>query len=263
MRVNPNSLLAVLVGFTLLPSIHAAAAVLSDGSGSARFVDVGPLRNIDVGGSLDPAFEYHGDSGDAVALLTKEPLPSLSTSLVSSEATPTTGYSNLGLDAGFHYYFEIEGPTVDTVVPVLISGNYWMSTAGNDYSISMAQVQFAAGGGLTNYGFDKYCYNSCNEGSDFTGLIDVYSGRVAAISVSIALRSISSIQGGISSASAYIDPYIYIDPTWALTHPGYSVSVSNGFGNTAAVPEAETYAMMLAGLGLVGFMARGRTRIEA
>lgn len=31
---------------------------------------------------------------------------------------------------------------------------------------------------------------------------------------------------------------------------------------TAAVPEAETYGMMLAGLGLVGFMARRRKQIE-
>ena len=32
---------------------------------------------------------------------------------------------------------------------------------------------------------------------------------------------------------------------------------------TAPVPEAETYAMMLAGLGLVGFMARRRKQVEA
>lgn len=32
---------------------------------------------------------------------------------------------------------------------------------------------------------------------------------------------------------------------------------------TASVPEAETYAMMLAGLGLVGFMARRRKQVEA
>ena len=32
---------------------------------------------------------------------------------------------------------------------------------------------------------------------------------------------------------------------------------------TATVPEANTYAMMLAGLGLVGFMARRSTRVSA
>jgi hypothetical protein len=66
-----------------------------------------------------------------------------------------------------------------------------------------------------------------------------------------------------ADASAYIDPYIEIDPTWALANPGYSISVSQGVGNTAPVPEAETYAMMLAGLGLVGFMARRRKQLEA
>ena len=64
--------------------------------------------------------------------------------------------------------------------------------------------------------------------------------------------------------STYIDPYIEIDPIWALANPGYSISVSPGVGNIASVPEAETYAMMLAGLGLVGFMAKRRKQqVEA
>ena len=43
-------------------------------------------------------------------------------------------------------------------------------------------------------------------------------------------------------------------------------SLGGGYGGVlqaAPVPEAETYAMMLAGLGLVGFMARRRTRMSA
>jgi hypothetical protein len=36
----------------------------------------------------------------------------------------------------------------------------------------------------------------------------------------------------------------------------------NGSVNVAAVPEAETYAMMLAGLGLVGFAARRRKSVK-
>jgi hypothetical protein len=41
-----------------------------------------------------------------------------------------------------------------------------------------------------------------------------------------------------------------------VQHP--SSGVDRTLMITAAVPEAETYAMMLAGLGLVGFMARRR-----
>lgn len=39
---------------------------------------------------------------------------------------------------------------------------------------------------------------------------------------------------------------------------GYSGAVLDNVSVTAAVPEPETYAMMLAGLGLVGFIARRR-----
>jgi len=38
---------------------------------------------------------------------------------------------------------------------------------------------------------------------------------------------------------------------------GFSTQVTSGyFGGSAPVPEADTYAMLLAGLGLVGFAAR-------
>jgi hypothetical protein len=43
---------------------------------------------------------------------------------------------------------------------------------------------------------------------------------------------------------------------------GYAWAVSDGDVGVAAVPEAETYAMMLAGLGLVGAMARRRKQAE-
>ncbi|MEW5966958.1 MAG: FxDxF family PEP-CTERM protein [Pseudomonadota bacterium] len=46
-----------------------------------------------------------------------------------------------------------------------------------------------------------------------------------------------------------------------LVTPGMSLGIGSGSTyNIAAVPEAETYAMMLAGLGLVGFAARRRLR---
>lgn len=43
-----------------------------------------------------------------------------------------------------------------------------------------------------------------------------------------------------------------------LATPGYAWAVSDGDVGVAAVPEAETYALMLAGLGLIGWRLRRR-----
>lgn len=51
-------------------------------------------------------------------------------------------------------------------------------------------------------------------------------------------------------------------PGGAISYVGIynNYSMEDGGGNIAMVPEAETYAMMLAGLGLVGFAAARRRR---
>ncbi|MDP1658872.1 MAG: PEP-CTERM sorting domain-containing protein [Methylotenera sp.] len=70
-------------------------------------------------------------------------------------------------------------------------------------------------------------------------------------------------------APGYNDPNPLLDPTGFLDSAGfskyaYSAYVNDGINATnyvwrvAAVPEPETYAMMLAGLGLMGFVARRR-----
>src|SRR5438045_12033 len=54
------------------------------------------------------------------------------------------------------------------------------------------------------------------------------------------------------TADAFFDPYIFIDPVWLSSHPGYSVIVSPGIGNAApgvpGVPEPGTLALFGAGL---------------
>ena len=51
--------------------------------------------------------------------------------------------------------------------------------------------------------------------------------------------------------SAFIDPYVQIDPNWLGTHPGYSLAFDAGVSNAPlqAVPEPSSAAMMLAGAG--------------
>jgi hypothetical protein len=62
-----------------------------------------------------------------------------------------------------------------------------------------------------------------------------------------------------SSLSAWADPYIFIDPTFAGGDQ-FSLLISDGVGNTAlsAVPEPSTWAMMILGFAGIGFMAYRR-----
>lgn len=55
------------------------------------------------------------------------------------------------------------------------------------------------------------------------------------------------------------DPIYPYDPT-KIVDLGTYLGAQNAAVNLAAVPESETYAMLLVGLGLVGFMVRRRKR---
>lgn len=71
-------------------------------------------------------------------------------------------------------------------------------------------------------------------------------------------------------APGYNDPDPYLDPTGWLDAAGFSkyaysayvsdgIRASNHVWRVAVVPEPETYAMMLAGLGVLGFAIRRRS----
>jgi len=65
---------------------------------------------------------------------------------------------------------------------------------------------------------------------------------------------------GTNSASAFIDPVITIDPVFAASHPGYSLVVSDGVGNslTSAVPEPAEWELITAGIALLSVRTRRR-----
>lgn len=73
--------------------------------------------------------------------------------------------------------------------------------------------------------------------------------------------------GGIfttGTSTVFIDPYIYIDPTFLASNPGYSILVETGVGNSngapsTSVPEPSTSALLFVGLGIV-WVRRTRQR---
>jgi MYXO-CTERM domain-containing protein len=67
---------------------------------------------------------------------------------------------------------------------------------------------------------------------------------------------------GLSGVSwAFIDPALSIDSDYLAAFPDAQLLLTPGVGNQmvpSPVPEADTWAMLLAGLGLVGVAARRR-----
>jgi len=144
-----------------------------------------------------------------------------------------TGLSNIGMDFL---------PALQT--PVVI-GNYAFTVGGNCYSCSLTP----------------------NYTADILMTIGAQSQHVL---LGYSWASTGPTDSLFSSTPAAPVSFL-VDPTHLVTVTGLSfgtVSSSGGTvnGNLTAtfevtpVPEADTYAMMLAGLGLVGFMARRRTR---
>lgn len=201
------------------------------------------------------------------------PTPSLSlsaSSYMNSDPSNATGLDS-AISASLSYYFSVIGPTglansaVD--VPIDISGQYSLAaksfptaSAPDAYSaVSVNVLPLASGAALS---FAKTCEEGftapgqCGQGSfSGTGLLQFGGGFSGPYQVIMTANVESHLGYG---ASAYVDPYIQIDPTWAASNPGYSLVFDPGVGNALPVPEPSTLALSV--LGLLSMMGLGLRR---
>jgi hypothetical protein len=77
-----------------------------------------------------------------------------------------------------------------------------------------------------------------------------------------AVAQIDTVTGSDTQSSS-IDPFISIDPTFLLAHPGISLEFSAGTSNVSPVPEPSTWGMMILGFCGLGFMAYRRKQSGA
>ncbi len=114
-------------------------------------------------------------------------------------------------------------------------------------------------GGSTGLGpFIAFCSGPCDgTGDPARGLLLIPRSQFSIPGISTDLTMLEFMGGSNTDGLAFCG--IYASDCGDTVEPNtYIEAIRFGDVNIAPVPEPETYALMLAGLGLVGFMARRR-----
>jgi hypothetical protein len=172
--------------------------------------------------------------------------------------------------AQLFYHFEVDGPVIDTPVPMVISFALHLSISGEslasdalwgstaqltaasfDASISQYDYAFAALDCFKPTGLPPVCAGGTTQDLVSTLQLTVLSGELANVNM---LVDANDPDPAVFRAS--IDPEISFAPSFDST--GYTITLSDGISNQASVPEPST--LWLAGLGIAGCIARRARR---
>jgi hypothetical protein len=208
--------------------------------------------------------DINGNTINGIAVvLASGPLPSITVD--ANSAIPVPGMElNTQLSAFLQYSFFVSGPDQSLVVPVDIYGVFRMEVTGYSATVGVtASIGSPFNGYLDAFSTSFTCteIDTCAHGT-FSSRTNAYSDPERYTNVVLGVDMILSSgyfnpnQGSNSLGYAYIDPYFTIEPSWALDHPGYSIIVSDGLGNSlpavSSVPEPNNLALMGLALATIG-----------
>jgi len=288
MRVNPNSLLAVLVGFTLNFGLSGTAQATTwsydfNGTLSDHFSQVADSPAPSTSGQVAGQFIYHTLGQQYTAI---NPMTGLPETAGSNELYSHNTFSPR-FDQSWDMQITATVPSgLEATLPNAPLGSDWFmeigfsavffNTSGDMYTFSNFLGIGSAGDrryngeyGIARAGGDwtEYLENQGNHDTlDETGMLGMkfdatnkvltaYNTHQTLMSIDLDAPGVS--QWGMNDSDQFI---IFLGGSgegWAIPQ-SMALSLDNFSATAQPVPEAETYAMMLAGLGLVGFMARRR-----
>ena len=219
-------------------------------------------------GATATSQSLEGASASAGVVTLATPYPALSASASATLSGNTAETSNAGAAATLIYSFEIAGPDGNVPTTISATGSTSYGAAGGAGSEGIAILSIASTSGLLVS--DTACAGNdpmtCPpaEGStialnqSFSLVANQYYSVYLSIAADADVYQSNAYTGSQASASAYIDPYIVIDPGYTAD---YSLSVTPGIGNAAAAPEPPAWSLVILGFGAIGAAMRRRTAL--
>jgi hypothetical protein len=189
-----------------------------------------------------------------------------------------------GVDGMSQILYDVTINGGSAVVPINFTGTYFNSnpdspinTSGKTISVVTASIyshyqdvtkvgtsDFYFLGYKPDFNFSSLCYNfpagneerapevNCGSGTAYGGTVNLPGGTTFKVYLAANILQLSK-DIYANNVSAFIDPIISIDPTWAVSHPGYQLSFDSGVSNyTTTVPVPA--AVWLFGSALMGFI---------
>jgi len=264
---------ALLVVLAVAGWNRPALAQVPGGGGEAVCEEVlGGIVATQTGGvfPVGPASCEYGSYADASIAVQPSVLLSANADAEGVDETDRSGATAI---VALQYDFAVTGGSVGDSVPVLVqsrlSTGVSESMDPNNSNIASASINLfgisGVGGAIINNGpADSACSASpdntdvgdCFGGFDDELALTLTSGSAERVFLQI-IVSASSTSGG--SASASIDPFIFVDPSFANAGD-YTITVSDGVANVSPVPEPSAWALSLAAVGGLGAVRSRRRR---
>jgi MYXO-CTERM domain-containing protein len=199
-----------------------------------------------------------GASADVDASLSPSPTITIS-------ATSASDYNVSQGEVTMNYTFEVVGPASTAPIPIVLVDNASVSTS--NFAEAFSTLEFnGAGDYLVNLQSINGVFSSPSGPapvSESDGVYHFVNTESVAVGEDYSLFIFveGSAEGWTSPtyANAFLDPYIYVDPTFPLASE-YSIIVSESVGNAPAAPEPSTWVMAGLGFGALGALGLARRR---
>ena len=184
------------------------------------------------------SYSFEGSTASAVG----QPLIEMQAHTVSTSDENANTFNTAG-SATLAYFYGVDGPQTDVLVPLFITVQLSAQATRPPGTRSLGTGQVQTRGGTL--GIDK-TVRSDDITPQFSGTLafNQYSGRTDFIKL---IAGVSGFNGG--TADAFVDPFVYIDPDWLASNPGYSLVFSPGIANVAAVPAPPALGLLATAVG--------------